>query len=952
MSRPPILLLSLLLSFPLAAPGQDSKAKLSPALRAKLLAQAPQPANPPATAGNPSPSTPAPRSTAVPPPRTAVPLPSGAKPASTTGANPASATGATNPAPTTGANQPSTSGQNQPGTRTPRPGTGRNAGGNNAAQPGRTNPSTTIPPIPGRTDTAAPTAAEAPGMAPRADNPYGDIAFLNADINDVIQKYEEITHRHVIRDKDLAGNVTVYANPDPIKPFSPEEAAEFIKAALSIQGFLIQRYNDTTDKAVPLSTGKPPGIEGNIEGFPLYIRPAGVKSADINLPVEDQIINFILTFDHIPVVEATPIIAQAVPVRQWSKYVAVPSANSLFIQEYVSTIRTLLKVVDKIDLPPVELVHEWVELERASAEDVQAILDQILQAQTKSTAGAGTGFRSVTPGAAAANLAQPGAAVPGGAAGASAGLMADGSSVIVRADPRTNRVFINGPKKHVDYLKNLIHEFDEPSRVKNLLTQQLRYIPVNEFFGLAVTSLEATGAGQAGTGSTGGPGGAAAGGGRNTGGRNFGGNDFGGGGGGGRNNFSTQQTSTRNTGGAGGGSRSTRNGTSAGLSGGTAGSTSEPPQAQTVGKTLLISDPRTNSLIVSGPPDSIQRVSELVKEMDRRPYQVHINAVIAQMAIGNDMQTAVDYLRRVDTFTVGGETISAAGLFRSGANANFIDPTTLINNTAFPTATTGVQLFAAVGELFNAYVKALENNTRSRLLAKPHITIANNETGTISSGSRIPIPANQQSTVVAGGTTSLNSSVEYENVVLELNVTPLINSKNEITLTVDQLNDSLSGTTNISGNEIPNIDTQTLSTRITIPNGAILVLGGLISEQEIRGSSGFPILSKIPVVKLLFGSTSKIKQRRELVILLQARIIESADDMVDINNSEIQRTVVGPDAELFTKPDRNTDNVKLPTFESDIPFNNAGATIETTTETIVPATPPPSTGKKTIRVRR
>jgi general secretion pathway protein D len=931
MSRPSTLILPLLLTLPFAAMSQEDGA-IPPALRAKLLAQVPPPAAPPATAGAPP----------VPKPTT-VPLPTSATPA---------ATGTPAP-PVTPAQAPGTGQRPGQGNRGPRaavPGPGNNPGQGNTGRNGRNQrtpvPSPLQPAAAQNTNNnnAVPSAAAAPGLPPDPNNKYGDIAFVNADINDVIGKYEEISRRHVIRDKDLAGNVTVYANPYPEKPFSPAEAAEFIKAALAIQGFVIQKYNESTDKVLMLNRN--PSIDSSINGFPLYTK-------EEDLPDEDQVVNFVLVLNYLPVVEGSQVLSAAVPVHQWAKYVAVPSANSIFIQEYVSNIRTLLKVAKTLDLKPIDLVHIWVDLERASAEDVQAILDQILQAQTKSNTAGSTGFRSISPNAGAANLGQPGQAATGGAS-ASSGVMADGSSVIVKADPRTNRVFINGPAKHVAYLKALIREFDEPSRVKNLLTQQLRYIPVNEFFNLALTALETSGAGQAGSaGGAGGGGGGRNAGGGGGGGRNFGANDFGGGGGG-RNSAGTNQFgNTRNTGssfgtGGQGGGGAGRNGTSSGLNGGTSNTNSlEPPQAQTVGKTLLISDPRTNSLIVSGPPDSIQRVSDLVKEMDRRPYQVHINAVIAQMAIGNDMQTAVDYLRKVDKVTIGGETIDAAGLFRSGANASFIDPSTLINSAAFPTTTTGLQIFAAVNDLFNAYVKTLENTTNSKLLAKPHITVANNETGTISSGSRIPIPANQQSTVVAGGTTSLNSSVEYENVVLELQVTPLINSKNEITLTVDQLNDSIEGTTNISGNDIPNIATQTLHTKITVPNGAILVLGGLISENEVKGTSGIPILNRIPVIKYLFGSTSHQKQRRELVVLLQASIIETADDMVDVNNSEIQRTVVGPNAVRFASPNRNTDNVKLPTFESDIPFDNAGSApaVQSTTP------PPASTGKKAVRAK-
>ena len=161
-------------------------------------------------------------------------------------------------------------------------------------------------------------------------------------------------------------------------------------------------------------------------------------------------------------------------------------------------------------------------------------------------------------------------------------------------------------------------------------------------------------------------------------------------------------------------------------------------------------------------------------------------------------------------------------------------------------------------------------------------------------------------------------------MVLSLQVQPLINSKNEITLNISQLNDTINGSTQINGNDIPNISTQELNTRITVPNGGILVLGGLISDQDRRSASGLPVLSKIPVVKYLFGSNSRVKQRRELLVMLQARIIDSSDDMVNVTASETQRTVVGPDAERFLKPERDTSELSLPAYERDVPFDSAG----------------------------
>lgn len=927
--RSSLLFLPLLLSFPLVLSAQQPRTELSPALRVKLLAQnaTPVPPGPPAGAPpassseNPAaiPATAAPGATPTPP--AAIPVPPAGKPAT-----PATTTPTPARVPRPGVPRPGiTPSGNTPAT-IPKPG----ANGNPAA------------PFPGIVPPAPAKVATAEALPPDPNNPWGDIAFVDADINEVLDKYMEITQRHVLRPPDLQAKINLMANPNPLRPFTRDEAAEFIKAGLALQGITIQKYNDTTDKVLMLTNGAaPPLLNGLRGGEPIYTR-------EEDLPEEDIVVNYVLTLKHLPVVDASQVLAAAVPVRPFAKYIAVPTANSLFIQEYTSNIRTLLRVTKSLDLPPIKMIHEWVDLERASAEDVQAILEQILQAQNQGKSSSGSsGVRSISPAAAAANLAQPGGIpAPGSTgSGAGSGLMPDGSQVIVKADPRTNRVFLNGPEEHVKFLKTLIREFDEPSRVKNLLTQQLRYIPVNDFFGLAVSSLEATGAGQAGSGSSGGGGGA--GGARATGGRSSsgagGGADFGSGGAGGgdfRSNFASRSTGSQSGGASGRSGAGSRTGSSGSRTGNSSGGQFEAPQAQTVGKTLLISDPRTNSLIVSGPPDSIKRVSDLVKEMDRRPYQVHINAVIAQMAIGDDMQTSVDFLRKVDTIDVNGTAVHTAGFFRSAASGTFIDPKTLINEAAFSAISgSGLNWYATAGDLFNAYVRVLESSNRSKLLAKPHITVANNETGSISNGTRVPIPSNSQSTVVSGGTTSLNSSVEYENVVLSLEVTPLINSKNEITLTVNQLNDSIDGYTEISGNSIPNISTQELVTKITIPNGAILVLGGLISEGESKTNTGLPILSHIPIIKYLVGSNGRKKQRRELLILLQARIVESADDLVDVNVSEIQRTVIGPEAERFAKPERDTQNVKLPSFEADLPFDGHAA-------------PAPAPRSKTTRSRK
>ena len=792
-----------------------------------------------------------------------------------------------------------------------------------------------------RNPTGRPTTEPSKDVATSAsittDNPWGELSFPGVPLEEVLAKYEEVTGRHLIRDPNLVAEVVILSNPNPHVPMTREEGTEFVKASLLVQGFNIQPYSKNIDKVVAIAAGgMPPMSNPPKEGAMVY-------TGDMKLPEGDEIINYVLKLAHLPVTDAVTIFQNAVPAHPWAKITAVPSANAIIIQEAASNVRSLINMAKEVDLTPAKVIHEWVELERATAEDVETMLTALLQQQSGAkSGGAASGLRLPTAGAAvglgAAAGAQGATAVVAGAPGGGGGgnfAMADGSSMIIKADPRTNRVFLNGPVEHVTFLKMLIEEFDEPSRVKNLLNVQLRYVPVSEFFNTAATALEATGAGQRDGGGAGGATtpsstnrsqGASTG---RTSNSNFSGGSSGFG-----------STSSRSSGGF-GGSSGGFGGSSGGFGGGgggfgggggggfggggsSSGGAVEQGQSVTIGKTLLISDPRTNSIIVSGPPDSIDRVNILIKELDKRPYQVHINAVIAQMGIDNNLSTGIDFLRKVEDLSVFGQKVSAGGLFRSSGGNNFIDPSTLDTLAGFPASASGFNMYLAAGELFSAYTRALETTGRSRLLAKPHVTVANNETAIITSGDRVPIPDTQQSSVVNGGSTAVNSSIRYEDVTLGLQVQPLINSRNEITLTINQQNNSISGSSNVGGQEVPTISTQTLNTRIAVPNGAILVLGGLLSDGDRKSGNGIPVLSRIPIFKHIFGSNTKAKQRRELLILLQARIIENASDMVDITANEVQRSVVGASAEQFARPEPNTSNLVLPTFEKDVPFDEAG----------------------------
>lgn len=801
-----------------------------------------------------------------------------------------------------------------PTTGTPNPLTGNPAGAGAGAGAGNPASRNTF------SNPADPLAAAAPASS-SANQVIEVTENLVASVDDVIADYEKNTGVTVLRANNLQGVVPISLNP-AVKP-TKAEYIDYLKAALMVNGFSIHEYSPTlhaitfTGQATPLFSAVAPR-----DGHKVYTRLA-------DLPERDEFINFFMKFDYVTPQDAITILGQ--PQHQSGKITPIPNAGGVLITESVPVIKSFLAIKKEIDVPSGELINKFVQLKLADAEEVAGIIQQILQQQnsaSKSGQGGG-GTRVIGAPNAAVQLNNQLNAAPG-APGAVQQSAPDATSVAVQADRRTNRILLSGKKNDIAYIEKLIHDFDLPSEVNNLVTYQLRYIRVGDFLDLATQALEARGFGTSG----GGGGGSSGAGGANS--RQSGGNGFpadprsatqGGSSG---NRLSQSATSTGSSR-SGSSSGRSSGGTAGGGAGGGRGSVGNSSSAQalptstTVGKTLLISDPQSNSIIVSGPPESRDQIRLLIEQMDKRPLQVFIDCVIAEVNLSDKWEFGLDLLRKVDNVSIGGKSVDVAGLFRNtSSGGGIIDPATLTNIAAFPTAATGLNGYFQVGELVNAYVKAAESGSRIKVVQKPSFATANNEPGHISIGQQVPYPGSQQSTVTNGTNQSLNSTVEYKDVLLSLDVTPLINSKNEVTLQIEQINDNISGERTINNDSIPVIGQQDLTTKLTVPNGGIAFIGGLITDSRSNSNSGAPFLARIPVLKYLLGASKKDDSRRELMIFIQPRIMETADEMIDVNSKEIQRTQIGPEAIKFARPPYNTRDVILPQSNGSIPFDQAG----------------------------
>ena len=707
---------------------------------------------------------------------------------------------------------------------------------------------------------------------------------VNNNITTILQDYQELTGKTVIEDSNLAANAVPITIMAP-NPMPREQLVRLIEAALLLNNYaFVPGPSDNTVKVINLNTGKNP----RSEGIRLFTTPD-------SLPEGEQIVSYYMPLSYISATEALAVFQTHVLPRAYTAFVPVNSAQAVVITENTSVIKELIALKQLIDVPPAATATEFVQLIRADAEKVTDTLNKLLENQQK---GAG-GQTPTTPGNVQVNYATGG----GGIGGLQAQLV---------ADARTNRILIVTRPQNMPQFRSLIQSFDQPNLAERPLEYRLRYVSAGDVLPVLkdLLSEEPQQGGQGGTGGTGGI----------TGGQqqqpsqqrsvNLSGNTSGGGGMG-SSSYAGGYSSTNSTGG----------------SGSQAGQDllQEPneqlgPQSIVVGKTRVISDAKDNKIIVIGPPESIQKVRTLLERLDQQPQQVYLATVIGNLQLNGETDVGVDWAQTFKKISgssgvasanlnsnVNGQSIIGTGSGGTGV----VDAGQILNSAMIP-GLQGLAIYGKISDAVQVFIRALDTRSHFTVLARPAIYTANNKRAVISNGQQVPIPGTSLSNVptagvtgtTAGSVASVESTVQYENVELRLEVIPLINSNNEVTLKIAQINDTLGNNVNISGNQVPIINSQRLTTTVTVPSGSTVVLGGLIQDTINNTDNGVPYLDNIPYVGRLFKYTTRIKNRTELLIFIQPTIVNNNVDAYRASLKEEKRSNVGAEmSDLAHPPD-------------------------------------------------
>jgi general secretion pathway protein D len=288
---------------------------------------------------------------------------------------------------------------------------------------------------------------------------------------------------------------------------------------------------------------------------------------------------------------------------------------------------------------------------------------------------------------------------------------------------------------------------------------------------------------------------------------------------------------------------------------------------------------------------------------------VALSTVVGQLTLNNDEEFGVDYFAKYHDRFVGISRNN--GVFGDTNDpgipaTSVMDPSKLINfGKILKNVGAGANVYVAAGDAFAAIVHLLEATGKFKIISRPTVFTSNNKKAIIASGSEVPVPVSTLTNAanVVNNVASVQSSIEYKKVALQLEVVPLINSEKEVSLDILQKIDALGNNRLISGNLVPEIQTRYIRTNVSAPNGSTIVLGGLIEDNKQRQTSGIPYLSRIPYLGAVFRSTKDNRMRTELIILMRPEVTLTKLDAYRLRQKVEDRTHFGPELEQDDCPE-------------------------------------------------
>jgi len=279
--------------------------------------------------------------------------------------------------------------------------------------------------------------------------------------------------------------------------------------------------------------------------------------------------------------------------------------------------------------------------------------------------------------------------------------------------------------------------------------------------------------------------------------------------------------------------------------------------------------------VITAPPKIMRAVMDIVDKLDIRRPQVLVEAIIAEVDVDKSAELGINWAAfskgdnvPAGSFVspVGGTSIvDLAGAIQNPANVS----TALLQGT-----TIGIGRIAGTGVNFAAMVRAIRGDTNTNVVATPSAVTMDNQEAELKVAQEVPFVTGQftNTTAVTGGSVNPFQTIQRQEVGTILKVTPTISAEGtsvmlKISIESSSIGQKPAGAVDLVTNK------RTITTTVLIEDGGVVVLGGLIEDNSVKGEQRVPYLGNIPLIGLLFKTRNATSTKNNLILFIRPKIL-------------------------------------------------------------------------------
>lgn len=325
------------------------------------------------------------------------------------------------------------------------------------------------------------------------------------------------------------------------------------------------------------------------------------------------------------------------------------------------------------------------------------------------------------------------------------------------------------------------------------------------------------------------------------------------------------------------------------------------------GPAVVTRYPGTNAVIVAANPDAQRQLGEVIRQLDTRREQVLVEAIIVEIGDAAARQLGVQFLlagkdapfaatswsnAQPNILTVGAGIASEALGTRTTTTSDGVTTTTrdpLLGSAATDAAVQSVLtatggfgggiVEVAKNVWFGSIINAVKSDTESNILSTPSIMTLDNQEAKLLVGQEVPVTTGE---ALSNDFDNVFRTVQRQNVGIQLDVKPQVNSSGSIKLFIRQEVSSVAGPVSTRSSDLI-INKREFKTVLTVDDGEILAIGGLLDDAERRTIEKIPLLGDIPVLGELFKSRSRSRSKTNLMVFIRPTIIRSREEARELS---------------------------------------------------------------------